>query len=268
MALASSGAGTWLRRYHASPQAAVRLVCFPFAGGSASYYFPFSQLLAPGIEVLAVQYPGRQDRHHEPCVDTVPELAGGIFAGLRAETPAGDDRPLVLFGHSLGAVLAFEVALRLQRATGRPPAHLFLSGGRVQPYRTAGVADDAGLLAELRTMGGTDDRLFDSAELQAMVLPAVRADYRAIARYVPPGGGARVDCPITALIGDADPRTTPREAAGWGACTTAGFDLRVFPGGHFYLDNCRAAVLDVITSTLRGLPGAARNAPEGARHAL
>jgi pyochelin biosynthesis protein PchC len=256
--------GTWLRTYHASPQAAVRLICFPFAGGSASYYFPFSQLLAPGIEVLAVQYPGRQDRLHEPCLDTVPELAGGAYTGIRDEALAtGDDRPLAFFGHSLGAIVAFEVALRLQRATGRPPARLFLSGGRVQPYRTAGFEDDAGLLDELRRMGGSDERLFSSTELQDMVLPAVRADYRAIGRYVHPGS-ARVDSPITALIGDADPRTTPREAEAWGDCTTAGFDLRVFPGGHFYLDDHRDQVLEVITSTLRGLPAA----PEEVRHAL
>lgn len=266
--MALTGSGAWLRRFHACPQASVRLVCFPFAGGSASYYFPFSQLLAPEIEVLAVQYPGRQDRHQEPPLDTIPELAGGAFAGLRAEALAGDDdRPLAFFGHSLGAVLAFEVALRLQRTTGTPPAWLFLSGGRVQAYRAVGLADDAGLLSELRTMGGTDERLFDSTELQDMVLPSMRADYRAIARYVNPVG-AQLDCPITALIGDADPRTTPQETTAWAGSTTAGFELRVFPGGHFYLDDCRSGVVDVITSTLRDLPAAHQHAPEEARHAL
>ncbi|MFD4628500.1 thioesterase II family protein [Streptomyces sp. NPDC058284] len=249
-----TGSGVWLRRYHDAAAAPVRLVCFPFAGGSASYYFGLSGLLAPGIEVLSVQYPGRQDRHAEPCLESVAELADGVVAHLPA-----DGKPFALFGHSLGAIVAFEVARRLRGPAGPGlPVHLFASGGIARPYRPAGGArrfGDADLLAHLRAMGGTDERFFASPELQELILPALRADYRAVGTYEAPGPG-RLACPITALIGDADGRTTPEEAAAWRERTAAGFDLRVLPGGHFYLDGCQERVADVIAAALAAGPGA------------
>ncbi|MFF1374656.1 thioesterase II family protein [Streptomyces sp. NPDC058308] len=243
-----TGAGVWLRRYHDAAAAPVRLVCFPFAGGSASYFFGLSGLLAPGVEVLSVQYPGRQDRHTEPCLDSVAALADGVVPQLPC-----DGKPFALFGHSLGAIVAFEVARRLRDPSGPGlPVHLFASGGIARPYRPAGAAKalgDADILAHLRAMGGTDERFFTSPELQALILPALRADYRAVGTYEAPGP-ERLDCPITALIGDADERTTPEEAASWRERTTAAFALRVLPGGHFYLDGCQERVAAVVTAAL------------------
>ncbi|MEU5365468.1 alpha/beta fold hydrolase [Streptomyces sp. NPDC005925] len=243
-----TGTGVWLRRYHDSASAPVRLICLPFAGGSASYYFGFSGLLAPGVEVLAVQYPGRQDRHAEPGLESVAELADGVVAHL-----PDDGKPFALFGHSLGAIVAFEVARRLRGPSGPGlPVHLFASGGLARPYRAAGqkgVLGDADILAHLRAMGGTDERFFTSAELQRLILPALRADYRAVGSYEAPGP-ERLECPITALIGDADGRTSPEEAATWRERTSAGFDLRVLPGGHFYLDHCQEEVAAVVTAAL------------------
>nr|AAO65795.1 PKS thioesterase [Streptomyces virginiae]ANZ52458.1 MonAIX [Streptomyces virginiae] len=250
---AATGNGVWLRRYHAAAEAPVRLVCFPFAGGSASYYFGLSGLLAPGVEVLAVQYPGRQDRHAEPCLASVAELADGVVPHLPC-----DGKPFALFGHSLGAIVAFEVARRLRGPAGPGlPVHLFVSGGLARPYRPAGRSGafgDADILAHLRAMGGTDERFFRSPELQELVLPALRADYRAVATYEAPGPG-RLDCPITALIGDADERTSPEQAATWRERTGAAFDLRVLPGGHFYLDGCQEQVAAVVTEALTAGPG-------------
>ncbi|MEU6994018.1 thioesterase domain-containing protein [Streptomyces sp. NPDC046465] len=135
--------------------------------------------------------------------------------------------------------------------------HLFASGGIARPYRPVGGAKalgDADILAHLRAMGGTDERFFASPELQEMILPALRADYRAVGSYEAPGP-ERLDCPVTALIGDADERTTPEEAASWRERTTAGFDLRVLPGGHFYLDGCLERVAAVVTAALAGASG-------------
>lgn len=249
--------GEWLRRYHDSARAPVRLVCFPFAGGSASYFYGLSALLAPGVEVLAVQYPGRQDRHAEPALESVAALADGVVAQLPA-----DGRPFALFGHSLGTIVAFEVARRL-RDSGGPgrPVHLFASGGLARPYRSDGSSQELGdgdILEHLRAMGGTDERFFASKELQALILPALRADYRAVGSYEPPGP-ERLDCPITALIGDADLRTSPEQAATWQERTSSGFDLHVLPGGHFYLDTCQEQVAGIIAAAL----GAARPAGVG-----
>src|SRR5262249_29653456 len=99
----------WVRRFHPAPSAGSRLVCLPHAGGSASYFLPISRGLSPQVEVLAVQYPGRQDRRAEPCIEDVGGLADQITASLQPWI----DRPVALFGHSMGAILGFEVALRL-----------------------------------------------------------------------------------------------------------------------------------------------------------
>ncbi|WP_212735632.1 thioesterase II family protein, partial [Herbidospora galbida] len=117
---------TWLRRYHASPSATAELVCFPHAGGAAAYWYPLSALLAPGVETLAVQYPGRQDRHREPPVTDLHALADRL-AEVLGEPAA---RPRVFLGHSMGASLAYEVAARLEGREGAAPVRLILSGRR------------------------------------------------------------------------------------------------------------------------------------------
>lgn len=110
-----SGDPEWFRLFSSAPDAAVRLLCLPHAGGSASFYFPVAQALSPSVEVLAVQYPGRQDRRMEPLIDDIHTLADRITEELSAYR----DKPLALFGHSMGAVLGFEVAQRLEeRGTG------------------------------------------------------------------------------------------------------------------------------------------------------
>jgi len=239
----------WIRRFHPAPEAETRLICFPHAGGSASYYFPVSRTLTPRIEVLAVQYPGRQDRRLEPSVDNIPDLAERTYAALAEEWI---DRPFAFFGHSMGAILAFEVARLIQARDGRSPVHLFASGRRAPTrYREGRVHryDDAALIAELTRNGGTDQRFLGDAEMRAAILPLVRSDYRAIEtyRYVP---GPPLACPITALVGDSDPQTTIDEASAWAEQCAEGFDLRVFPGGHFYLDAHREAVTDAVSAVV------------------
>ncbi|MEU9554319.1 thioesterase II family protein [Streptomyces fumanus] len=243
----ADGSNLWLRRFHPAPDAPARLVCFPHAGGSASFYFPVSAALADDCDVTALQYPGRQDRRTEPNVDDIGVLADRIAPEL---VPLFD-RPVVFFGHSMGAIVAFEVARRLQSG-GRTPALLFASGRRAPSTRrveNVHQRDDDGLVAELKAMSGTDAQVLGDEELLRMVLPAIRSDYRAIETYGPVE--ATVDCPITALIGDADPKATLEEAEAWRAHTTAGFHLQVFDGGHFYLSSRAAEVIAVVREALR-----------------
>lgn len=164
--------GLWMRRFHPADDAAVRVVCFPHAGGAASYFFPVASALSPAADVLAVQYPGRQDRRREPCIDNIEALADAVLA----ELPHWLDRPLVLFGHSMGATVAFEVARRLER-DGTIPLALVVSGRRA-PSRhrveTVHLRDDNGLITELKALSGTDAQVFGNEELLRMVLPAVR----------------------------------------------------------------------------------------------
>lgn len=245
----AADADRWLRHFHAADGRAPRLVCFPHAGGSAPYFFPVSQALSPGIEVVAVQYPGRQERLREPQIDTLLEVADRIAAALSGSMK----RPTAFLGHSMGAVIAFEVARRLEQG-GAGPTHLFASGRRAPSTRRQEEVhryDDAAFLAELSALGGTDPRVLADPELLEMVLPATRADYRAIETYVCPPG-PMLSCPVTALTGDGDSRVTPEEADAWSAHTTGAFDLRVFPGGHFFLEEHRAAVFDLIRGALTG----------------
>jgi pyochelin biosynthetic protein PchC len=238
----------WIRRFHDSPQSRTRLVCFPHAGGSASYYRAMSEELAPSVEVLAVQYPGRQDRYGEPFVTDIGALADRAFEALR---PWGD-RPFAFFGHSMGAILAFEVARRFQDRGATGPRRLFVSSHRA-PSRTrpgtVHMRDDAGLVAAIRALGGTHQGFLADEEMLAVILPVIRNDYRAIETYsyTP---GEPLDCPITALMGDTDSRTTVDDASAWKEHSRGAFELHVFPGDHFYLDVHRPRVVEEISRSL------------------
>ncbi|WP_030293827.1 thioesterase II family protein [Streptomyces katrae] len=247
----------WVRRTHPAPDSEVRLVCLPHAGGSASFYFPLSKALAPAVEVLAIQYPGRQDRRHEPNIPSIPDLADQIFAAVRHL----DDLPLALFGHSMGAVLAYELALRMQDAGLPSPVRFFASGRRAPSrYRddVVHLGSDAQMVAELRKLSGTDAAMLADPELLEMIMPAIRSDYRAVEtyRYEP---GRKLDCPVTVLTGDSDHRVSIDEAASWEAHTTGPTELHVFPGGHFFLADQNEAVTGLVAERLlrRSVPVAA-----------
>ncbi|MFI0897920.1 thioesterase II family protein [Streptomyces sp. NPDC020983] len=238
--------GSWVRSYRPA-SGGVRLFCFPHAGGSASYFYPWSRSLRD-VEVLALQYPGRQDRGAEPYLRNVPELADRIHEALAPQL----DEPYAFFGHSMGAVLAFEVAARVARDGLPGPVHLFASGRRAPSrtrYEDLHRASTATLVAEMRALGGTDPRVLADPDLLELVLPTVRADYTAVETYryapTPP-----LSCDVTVLIGDTDPKVNLDDAQAWAQHTRGRFCLRTFPGGHFYLEECQAGVLDVITSAL------------------
>lgn len=238
----------WIRRYHPAPGSKVQLVCFPHAGGSASFYFPVSAALTPVIDVAAVQYPGRQDRRAEPNVCSIPDLADAIFNAVRPLAA----RPLAFFGHSMGAILAYEVAVRLEDAGAAPLARLYVSSRRAPScHRQESLHQqtDQALIAELKHLSGTNSDLLSDPETLAMILPAVKSDYRAIETYRP-AGTRPVQAPVTAIIGGQDSRVTIDEARAWRQHSTASFDLQVLPGGHFYLVNRRHEVIRLIAGDL------------------
>ncbi|RSM90403.1 thioesterase [Kibdelosporangium aridum] len=232
----------WIRRFVQAPGASARLVCLPHAGGSASYYLPVAKALAPKVDVIAIQYPGRQDRRDEPCLETCQQLADGVFEALRPLT----DKPIALFGHSMGASVGYELTRRLEDAGVRPTA-LFASGRRA-PSRTRGekthLLDDEGLIAEVKRLGGAGSHLLDDPDLLAMVLPSIRGDYKAAEtyRWTP---GPKLSTPVFAFVGDADPKVSLDEARAWAEHTAGEFQFREFPGDHFYID---ANAQDVIAA--------------------
>lgn len=244
-----SRADLWIRRFAAAPDARTTVVCFPHAGGSASFYAPLARALAPRFDVLAVNYPGRQDRRAEPVVDDLAQLADQI-AGILP--PFIDGRRYAFFGHSMGAVAAFEVSRRLERTHGTSPAILWASARRA-PSIPAGtrvhLLDDDGLVAVMKQLSGTPATLFAEEELIRWVLPAIRGDYRAIETYCC-APDVMVTCPISVFVGADDPITSVEQAAAWQRHTAGEFALRVFSGGHFYLADHSALIVAHIRAQL------------------
>ncbi|MEU1056785.1 alpha/beta fold hydrolase [Streptomyces sp. NPDC005876] len=225
----------WVRQFHDPGADGPTLVCFPHAGGSASAHFPLSAELSAGAEVLVVQYPGRQDRLAEPASEDLREMAA---EAARALLP-WQHRPLALFGHSMGSLLAYEVALRLERLRGRDLVGLVVSG-RAAPSVPSGRLvhdlDDERLTAHLARLAGTPPELLADKELLAVALPSLRADYKAVETYRD-RAGAKVGCPISGYRGRQD-TGVPRDALGkWAGYTTGRCAFRHFDGGHFYLQS-------------------------------
>jgi surfactin synthase thioesterase subunit len=243
MTAPSAADDLWCRRYRPSRTAAARLVCLPHAGGSAPFFLPVASALSPAVDVVAIQYPGRQDRRTEQPLTDLRALADRIHDILLRQPPL----PLTLFGHSLGAAIAFEVSHRLE-ASGRPPVRLFASGRRAPSrHRDENVhlRNDDGILAEVRALNGTASDLLGDDELMRAALPALRADYQAAETYrcAP---GVTISCPVTVLTGDHDPKTTLAEANAWAGHTTSACTVHTFPGGHFFLMAHTAEIIGLL----------------------
>ncbi|QIS22135.1 thioesterase II family protein [Nocardia terpenica] len=237
----------WLRRFRPCSNPALRLVCFPHAGGSASSYHALAKAMDHKCDVLAVQYPGRQDRRSESCVESISELADRVVARVVPLL----DKPMALFGHSMGALVAFEVARRLE-CRGVLPRVLFVSGRRSPSSLRAEsvhLLEDAAFMRKVKSLGGFDDRILNDDEMLGLVLPVIRNDYRVVETYRF-DQGPPLATPIHACMGLSDPEVTVGEAEDWRSCTTGKFELELFSGGHFYLMDQLDELIDSISSVL------------------
>ncbi|MEU9609743.1 alpha/beta fold hydrolase [Streptomyces sp. NPDC048057] len=242
-------ASDWYRCYVPQPAAKVRMFCFPHAGGAASYYRGWGREARPGAELLVAQYPGREDRLLDDPIGDLNELADLATGALLRSA----DRPYVLFGHSMGALVAFEVALRMAQS-GRPPLHLVVSAQNAPGRRTPSalhLADDVELLRELDELGGTNAQVTAEPELLELLLPALRSDYRAVETYRP-RPAALLTCPVTAVYGDRDPHVDVAGMDAWSEVTAAGAEALPFDGDHFYL---RARAPELLATIAARTPG-------------
>jgi surfactin synthase thioesterase subunit len=236
----------YLVRFEARPGAPLRLFCFPWSGAGASVYRDLALSMPDEIETVAVQLPGRGSRRDEAAFDRLAPLARQVARALDVEL---GDRParFALFGHSFGALLAYEVARRLQ-ASGRYPDLVVLSGSR-GPARAPRVSlhpmGDADLLAALERMGGTKTARLQDPAFLGHFLPLVRTDLTACETFQPPAGGLR--CPVSVWGCSEDWYAPPEDVTRWRQFAGPAFRSRIFTGGHFFTSEdgvIRKTVLD------------------------
>ena len=222
----------WVRRPHPVAEPRTRLVCLPAAGGTASAYYTWAARLPERVELLSVQYPGHQDRFAEPCLPSVPELADALTAALAPYA----DRPLHLFGHSLGAMVAYEVAVRLEAGAGPGPVSVFVSGAyapqRAVPYPEE--LTDAELEEDIRAFSWLEPEVLDVPALRELVLPSLMNDIRAAMIYRPTEV-VRLRCPVFSYGGSEDRTGSPEELSAWRDVSSGTAAWRQFDGDHFYL---------------------------------
>lgn len=211
-----------------------KLFIFPHAGGSAQYYVPFSKTFTTDVKRIAVQYPGQRGKQDFASFTSLPALADEVCTMVSPDKDHGG--PVSFFGHSMGGLLAFEVARRFEEA-GRPIRTLFVSAvaapGLVG-YEEIPDTDD-GLLAAVSTMTGANPEFMNNPEFAAAILPTLRG-LKAIANYTCPPE-VTLSCPIHAFYGDDDEIATTDKVVPWAARTTAAFTMRDFKGHHFYLND-------------------------------
>jgi surfactin synthase thioesterase subunit len=237
----------WTVRRRRRSDAAASLYCFPHAGGLPGEYLRWSDEL-PRVQVWGVHLPGRTTRRAEPPYTRMDELVDALVSAV----DFGRDRPFAFFGHSLGALVAFEVAKEL-RARGREaPGRLLVSSCPAPPLPPAarpvhGLPDDELLDAIERGTGESLAHLREDAGLREHALASFRADYALLDRYRP-RRAEPLDCPLTVLAGSEEPWAAWRD--GWAAHTRAGTELRVVPGGHFHFRERKADVLCVLRDSV------------------
>lgn len=240
---------SWLVRPAPGPRR-LRLYCFSYAGGSAQAYRPWQEALDVSVEVCAIQLPGRGARMHEPMFTDMPALVQQLAFDMAAEP----DLPFAFFGHSLGAVVAFELARYCRRHALRQPELLVASGCNAPHLRNLPQAlhelDDEDLIAVLRDYNGTPREALEHRELMAIVLPVIRADFCLGCNYVY-RDGPPLDIPIAVFAGRGDQHVSLAGVEGWARESVAGTSVDWFDGDHFFIDAQRQAVLGRLEGLLQ-----------------
>lgn len=232
-----------------NPAAALRLFCFHYAGGSAQAFHGWPARLPPNIEIVAIQLPGRGQRLSEPHIRRLAPL-NRIIA---QELPPYLDKPFVFFGHSLGALLCFETARSLRRENKPQPAHLFVSATeaphRRNSYEQLSSLPKSALVKKLHEFNGAPVEALQNDEILDLMLPTVRADFEVFETYEY-HPEPTLECPMTIYGGLEDQEVEPEKLAAWSEMTVGASEIRMFPGGHFYLNSSRSIFLQTFADDL------------------
>lgn len=226
-----------------------RLFCLPYAGAGASIYTAWADLLPPEIELVAIQLPGREDRVFEQPFTQLDRLVRTLAQAVRIYL----DTPFAIFGHSGGALIAFELARELRARLASPPHHLFVSALAPPETVRSAAPIHSGPTPEfkegLRRLEGTGPEILENDDMMELLLPALRADFQLAETYVY-REAEPLACSITALGGAADARVTAADLDGWRGHTSGTFSIRILEGGHFYITESPRAVAETIAAEL------------------
>jgi medium-chain acyl-[acyl-carrier-protein] hydrolase len=244
-------ASPWIVRFREQPQARLRLFCLPFAGGSSSTYRLWPSGLPSTVEVCAIELPGRAARLEEPCLTAMERLLDVLLPQVVALA----DRPFALFGHSLGALVAFALTRRLRREGRLLPLRLLVSGRRAPQLQNGSQImmhrlPEAEFVEQLRRLNGTPEVVLQTPELIQALLPALRADFT-VAETYEYGDEAPLPLPITAFAGSWDAEASREQVQAWRAQTAHAFDVTTLPGDHFFVHSARVPLLQLVAERLR-----------------
>jgi medium-chain acyl-[acyl-carrier-protein] hydrolase len=252
----------WFMRFEDRPSCAVRILCCPFAGGGASSFAEWSRGLDPRFELLALQLPARENRILEaPC-----ETMDAIIAGVLDRVPLLLDKPYVVYGHSMGASIGFELVRGLLERGLTPPLHLFASGSPAPhlPRSRPPISHlpDARFLQELREYGGMPQQILEHSELLELYLPMLRADFKIVEGYR--AARTRVHLPISASIygGAGDSTVKASDLHAWRSVADV-VKVELFPGGHFFIKDHYRRILSDIAAVAFAPPTEVRRAQAG-----
>lgn len=236
----------------ASATTQLRLFCFPFAGGGASAFRGWPAAMPGGVELCPIQLPGRESRWNEPSFSQLSSLVETLAQVLHPMLTCS----FAFFGHSMGALIAFELARQLRRETGESPVHLFVSGAHApqRPDRDPPIRGlpDSAFLAELKRLNGISDEVFENRELIQVLLPTFRSDLTLCETYAYVSDEP-LDCPISAYMGEQDHKVELEDLAGWSIHTRRIFRFSMFPGDHFFLVAHRQSLLRVLSAELKDI---------------
>lgn len=227
-----------------------KLVCLPYAGAGASFYRPWAALAGDALEIVPLQLPGRERLIDEEPYRDVHLAVDGLLPQLRERLGDGDDHRVALFGHSLGAVLAYELAHRLVAEPGVELVHVFVSGspepGRGREQRATGLSDED-FIARVAEFAGYSHPALDDPEMREMLLPTLRADVEMHENYLP-STGLPLDAPLTVIRGEDDALVGHDDAVSWSKASGRDFEYIEVAGGHMYLTESASALVRVIVS--------------------
>lgn len=243
----------WVKSPRPNPAAKLRLFCFPHAGGGALTYRTWPEALPAEVEVCPVHLPGREGRIRETAIDNLGALVDALVPALLPLL----DRPFVFFGHSMGAMIGFEVARRLRAKRLAGPQQMFVSGRRApqlpaKDERRTFDLPEREFVEELGRLNGTPREVLEHPELLELILPILRADFSVCQTYayVP---GEPLDIPFTVLGGTEDTDVGRARLEAWREQTSGVFKLHMLPGDHFFINSARARVCQLVGDELNDL---------------